>query len=1061
MSRAVVLLASVCLLIVVSVWIFQKTPAPDQSPGLIGNLEDRVHLPLVGRVDSAGRESGNPARDVRGSLDPERSRPKGLPHLQERAKSPFPGADDSQNPDGEFLKPAKTEVPVIPAEHLKPVPPPSDDPDIEFLRRMHVGTDGPSLIKFLEERSPSDVDPDYLEPLIRQLGEPSFEKREQATRRLAIMELTAVDALHKALHHPDKEIARRVQELTDKQDRNRHWGLTLTVVRQLAMKKAPGTLEALLRYLPFTRWDDLQEEIWYAIDSLAVRHGKVQPALVAALRDRSPARRAVAGCIIGRVGKRELKTAVRELLHDKQPMVRLRAAQGLLAGKDKAAIPVLIDLLDEPLVEISWQAEELLHWVAGEDLPKESVGSASEGERDKCRSSWVKWWNNHKAEVDFAKLEREYHRPQLLLILDHHRELQADSSILNRIWLSGTYGNCSWQFGKQLDRRPREPYSFQVCWLPSNQFLVVDGAGYSLFDLRGQRKWEKENANSYPWQQARLLGNGKVLLALGGAIGELDVQGREKPLTERFSTRLVPVIDIGSDGRIYGAQAQNFECVEGMGELDLATGGLVSATPLPARFKWPHMNFVQVLPGGSFLAWREISTAADIRGEVLEIDYSGRVKWRYDIPEPRQCMRLRNGNTLILNGSENHRNNHLSEVDRRGKVVWEGFSEYEIDHFQVIFPLLRFGFDRSPGIALDSLQSRLEGLKSKNVPIRRWSARSWKPGWNSESAIAKLIEALHDPDVEVRKELVRAIANIGPKADKAIPAIVRAFNDQERKDWQEISDYLVKLGPQTIPHLLMELSDPDPVRRSYAIGDLVSFASQEDKVIQETLKSNSVYAAIVRAVGDENAGVRRIAIMGLGAFKGNAPDDLVAIYRQALIDKNPAVVEAAISALEFVGPEAQKATPDLYKLIENPTFCERSAWTLVKIETDRKRLAHVLHDLVQKTDNKDIRASLIVALGRCGKDAEISVPTLIALLKTTNFNKRDDKALAVAALVALGDIGSGAKAAVPVVWSIVQTTEKDRSARVIAISTLEKIDTEMADRAKKLILDEEKKMQKR
>jgi HEAT repeat protein len=222
-----------------------------------------------------------------------------------------------------------------------------------------------------------------------------------------------------------------------------------------------------------------------------------------------------------------------------------------------------------------------------------------------------------------------------------------------------------------------------------------------------------------------------------------------------------------------------------------------------------------------------------------------------------------------------------------------------------------------------------------------------------------------------------------------------------------------------------------------------------------------VYAAIVRAVGDENAGVRRIAIMGLGAFKGNAPDDLVAIYRQALIDKNPAVVEAAISALEFVGPEAQKATPDLYKLIENPTFCERSAWTLVKIETDRKRLAHVLHDLVQKTDNKDIRASLIVALGRCGKDAEISVPTLIALLKTTNFNKRDDKALAVAALVALGDIGSGAKAAVPVVWSIVQTTEKDRSARVIAISTLEKIDTEMADRAKKLILDEEKKMQKR
>ncbi len=59
----------------------------------------------------------------------------------------------------------------------------ADDPDVEFLKRMGLGTDGSSLIKFLEDRSPTDIDPDHLEPLIRQLGEPSFEKLAQRSGR--------------------------------------------------------------------------------------------------------------------------------------------------------------------------------------------------------------------------------------------------------------------------------------------------------------------------------------------------------------------------------------------------------------------------------------------------------------------------------------------------------------------------------------------------------------------------------------------------------------------------------------------------------------------------------------------------------------------------------------------------------------------------------------------------------------------------------------------------------------------------------------------------------------
>ena len=56
------------------------------------------------------------------------------------------------------------------------------------------------------------------------------------------------------------------------------------------------------------------------------------------LTDREPARRAAAAVLLGRYGNAEQKAAVRKLLADADPTIRVRAAQGLLAGRDKAAL---------------------------------------------------------------------------------------------------------------------------------------------------------------------------------------------------------------------------------------------------------------------------------------------------------------------------------------------------------------------------------------------------------------------------------------------------------------------------------------------------------------------------------------------------------------------------------------------------------------------------------------------------------------------------------------------------------------------------------------------------
>jgi HEAT repeat protein len=187
--------------------------------------------------------------------------------------------------------------------------------------------------------------------------------------------LIALTSLRQARKDENKEVVRRATECTKRIEKDSEVNLPLAVVRLLARRKPAELLETFLRFLPFTIDEKIEEEIYYALEAEATKVGKVHGALVKALKDELPARRAVAGCLLGRLGDEKQRKAVRNLLSDREPMVRLRSAQGLLAGKDKEAIPTLIGLLNGATVAVSWQAEELLHYVAGDETPTATIGS--------------------------------------------------------------------------------------------------------------------------------------------------------------------------------------------------------------------------------------------------------------------------------------------------------------------------------------------------------------------------------------------------------------------------------------------------------------------------------------------------------------------------------------------------------------------------------------------------------------------------------------------------------------------------------------------------------------
>jgi hypothetical protein len=170
-----------------------------------------------------------------------------------------------------------------------------------------------------------------------------------------------------------------------------------------------GGCTALLAYVPFADDDLIAEEVFDALVTLGVRDGTAHKALIDALTDQEPRRRAAGALAVGRSSNVEQRAAVRRLLKDADMNVRLAAARGLVAGRDKEAIPVLIAMLVEAPLPVAAEAEDLLDRIAGDKAPDISLGT----DREKCRLAWSQWWDGQRATLDLAKTDLQRRLPRL------------------------------------------------------------------------------------------------------------------------------------------------------------------------------------------------------------------------------------------------------------------------------------------------------------------------------------------------------------------------------------------------------------------------------------------------------------------------------------------------------------------------------------------------------------------------------------------------------------------------------------------------------------------------
>jgi HEAT repeat protein len=266
-----------------------------------------------------------------------------------------------------------------------------------------------------------------------------------------------------------------------------------------------------------------------------------------------------------------------------------------------------------------------------------------------------------------------------------------------------------------------------------------------------------------------------------------------------------------------------------------------------------------------------------------------------------------------------------------------------------------------------------EMLKSKDVDDRRdaaWCLGRMR-GSDAVKALGELIDALDDPDHEVRTSACCAMAHIGPAAKAAVPGLARCLRD-ENVHVRKVSAWaLTTIGPgakEAERALLKSLEDEDKLVRLRAAAALIAQGRRE----------RELFSILIEALMDHELGVE--ASYTLSDDLGEAP---IPILKECLKDIRPRIRSAATGVLRSI---------------------------LERMLKQKKPLAPELITALigqLKDDDKHVIRSAILSIGRLGEPAREAIPEI------SDFLKHEDWHLRYAAAQELRKFGYAAKVAIP------------------------------------------------
>lgn len=340
----------------------------------------------------------------------------------------------------------------------------------------------------------------------------------------------------------------------------------------------------------------------------------------------------------------------------------------------------------------------------------------------------------------------------------------------------------------------------------------------------------------------------------------------------------------------------------------------------------------------------------------------------------------------------------------------------------------------------DLLPHYLELLTATTPEVRAASAwRLGRLGDDSRAVVLVLAGALRDEDYEVRVQAGLALANIGPPAAVALPALVRVLSDarlddpdQRRSGSHHVESSpalpaLVELTDEAIPHLIASFhfkrrpissisdlsvpTDPEATRRT-----ALAFAAFGSRGV----------ALLVKAIQSDDAPTRGGAAEALREVAENGvklPESVVVELEKRLDDAEASVRHSAARVMAVVRPASTNAAAILAekkdlsgdehkdRIADMGRMCPHNKvareWLFQQLADKDEKTAIAVADLLDRLPsptepeikawsvllahaNKELRSHAIGALSFHGPAAKAALPDVRArLAKSTDEYEQD------------------------------------------------------------------------
>lgn len=513
--------------------------------------------------------------------------------------------------------------------------------DENLLRRAHIGSDNADLLDYFKRRIVSDSERTRILDLIQQLGSEAYAIRERAGGELVEIGLPAVGLLRQNALNADVEIARRCERCLARIERGAPFpALSSAVARLIAVRKPPGAAGILIGVLPFADDETVADEIREAMAAVAATGAQIDPALMTALEDAKPERRAAAAEALIRTRLPAGIEAGRKMLADSAIDVRMRSTMALVtSAKDRAAVPKLIQLLGELPQSTAWRVEGVLLRLAGEQGPRVPLGR-DEASRLKCRDAWNDWWKENGERVDLARLD------------------VAPPMIGNTLVIVRDRSGAT---GKVMELNPVKDVLWSIAGLQMPTDAVVVGKDRVLIaEHLANRVSERDWRGTIIWSMkielpvsVQRLPNGNTLAVGRNVIAEWSPERTEVFTYTRGSHDIVAAVKL-PDGEIVMLLNQG-KCVRLNRDREE-----IKSFQAGGRNYLPFAG-IDALPGGNV-----ILTLLD---KIVEYDREGVQKSSMPASKPVSVQRLANGNTLVATTGTNEA--AIVELDSSGKAIWE------------------------------------------------------------------------------------------------------------------------------------------------------------------------------------------------------------------------------------------------------------------------------------------------------------------------------------------------------------------------------------------------------